>query len=173
MSSPLLVSLPEISYPILPPLLLWGYSPIHLPTPILPRWHSSRVLASHPTNVRQGHPLLHIWLAQWIPPCVLFGWYFSPWEFWGFWLVHTVVLPLSYKPLQLLQSFLLTPPLRTLCSVQWLAASISLCTCQALAGPLRRQLYQAPVSKHLLSCTIGSWLSICIWDGPPGGSVSG
>jgi hypothetical protein len=31
------------------------------------------------------------------------------------------------KPLQLLQFFFLTPPLGTLCSVQWLAVSICLC----------------------------------------------
>ena len=34
----------------------------------------------------------------------------------------------------------LTPPLGTLCSVQWLAASIGHCTCQALAKPLRRAI---------------------------------
>jgi hypothetical protein len=31
--------------------------------------------------------------------------------------------------------------LGTLCSVQWLAVSICLCICQALAEPLRKQLY--------------------------------
>jgi hypothetical protein len=36
----------------------------------------------------------------------------------------------------------------TLCSVQWLAESIHLSICQALAEPLRRQLYKAPVSKQ-------------------------
>jgi hypothetical protein len=44
----------------------------------------------------------------------------------------------------------LTPPLGTLCSVQWLAESIRLCVCQALVEPLRRQLFQAPVTMHLL-----------------------
>jgi hypothetical protein len=38
--------------------------------------------------------------------------------------------------------------LGTQCSPQWLAASIYLCIRQALAEPLRRQLYQAPVSMH-------------------------
>ena len=41
-----------------------------------------------------------------------------------------------------------TPPLGTPSSVQWLTASICLCICQVLAVPLRRQLYQASVSKH-------------------------
>ena len=59
----------------------------------------------------------------------------------------------------------LTSPLGTQFSCQWLAASICLRTCQALAEPLRRQLYQAPVSKHLLASTIVSGFGVCIWDG--------
>jgi hypothetical protein len=42
-------------------------------------------------------------------------------------------------------SFLsLTPLLGAPCSVQWLAENICLCICKTLAGPLRRQPYQAP-----------------------------
>ena len=37
----------------------------------------------------------------------------------------------------------LTPPLGSLCSVRWLASSIHICIGQALAEPLRRQLYNA------------------------------
>jgi hypothetical protein len=59
----------------------------------------------------------------------------------------------------------LTPPLGTQCSVQRLAVSIPLCICQALAEPLRRQLYQTPVNKHFLASTIVSALGNCIWDG--------
>jgi hypothetical protein len=50
------------------------------------------------------------------------------------------------------------PSLGTLCSVQWLAVSIHFCICQALAEPPRRQLYQAPVSKHMLAFTCCSFL---------------
>jgi hypothetical protein len=57
---------------------------------------------------------------------------FVPWSSGGVWLVD-IVLPKGCKPLQLLQAILLTPPLGTLCSVQWLAATICLCVCQALA----------------------------------------
>ena len=66
-----------------------------------------------------------------------FGWWFSPKELWGYWLVHILV------PLGGLQTpsapwvRSLTPSLGTLCSVQWLAVSIQLCICQALAEPLR------------------------------------
>jgi len=62
------------------------------------------------------------------------------------WVIFLLFL-LGCKHLQLLQS--LTPPLGTLCSVQWLAVSIRLCICQPLAEPLWRQLYQAPVSKGM------------------------
>ena len=46
------------------------------------------------------------------------------------------------------------------------------CICQALEEPLRRQLYQAPVSKHLLASTIVSEFDACIWDGSPSRAVS-
>jgi hypothetical protein len=48
----------------------------------------------------------------------------------------------------------LTPPLGTACSVKWLTVNICLCICQALAEPLRRQLYEVPVSKHFLTFKI-------------------
>ena len=35
-------------------------------------------MASPPIDARQGHPLLHIQLEPWVPPCVLFGLWFSP-----------------------------------------------------------------------------------------------
>jgi hypothetical protein len=44
---------------------------------------------------------------------------------------------------------------------------------KTLAEPLRRQLYQAPVSKHLLASTIVSGFGDCIWNGSPSGTVSG
>ena len=67
----------------------------------------------------------------------------------------------------------LTPPLGSLCSVQWLTVSIWICIGQDLAEPLRRQLYQAPVSKHFLASAIVSGFGVCMWDGSPGGAVSG
>ena len=67
----------------------------------------------------------------------------------------------------------LTPPLASLCSVQWLAVSIHICIGQDVEDPLRRQLYQAPVSKHFLESAIVSGFGVCIWDGSPGRVVSG
>jgi hypothetical protein len=54
-----------------------------------------------------------------------------------------------------------------------MAVSIHICICQAQPEPLRRQLYQTPVSKHLLASTIVSRFGKCIWDGSPGGTVTG
>jgi hypothetical protein len=36
--------------------------------------------ASLPIGDQQGHSLLHMQLEPWVPPYVLFGWWFSPWE---------------------------------------------------------------------------------------------
>ena len=52
----------------------------------------------------------------------------------------------------------LTPLLGTPSSVQWLAANIHLCICKALAGPLKRQPYQAPFSMYFLAPTTVSGL---------------
>jgi hypothetical protein len=50
--------------------------------------------------------------------------------------------------------------------------SIHFCISQALAQPLRRQLYQAPVSKMLLASATVSEFGGCLWDESPGGAVS-
>jgi hypothetical protein len=66
-------------------------------------------------------------------------------------LVHIVVL---HKGLQTPSAPSVpspTPSSGTLCSVQWLAENIHLYICQALAEPLKRQLYQAPVRKHFIN----------------------
>jgi hypothetical protein len=80
-------------------------------------------------------------------------------------LVHIVVTPMELQTPSASWVLSLVPPLETLCSVQWLIVSIHFCICQAPVEPLRRQLYQAPVSKHLLASTIVSGFSDCIWDG--------
>jgi hypothetical protein len=102
--------------------------------------------------------LCYICMESWVPPCIFFGWWFIPWE-----------LQIPSAPWVLS----LAHPLGALYSVQWLAVSIHLCICQALAEPLRKQLYQAPVSKLLLASTIVSGFGDCMWDGSPGVAVSG
>jgi hypothetical protein len=85
MLSPFLISHPKAPYPIPPPP---NHQPTHSCFPVLafPYTGASslhRIKAPPPTDVRQGRPLLHMQLEPWIPPRVLFGWWFIPWELWG------------------------------------------------------------------------------------------
>jgi hypothetical protein len=69
-----------------PPTLL-----LNPPSPASWPWHSSVLghiifaipRASPPVDGRLGHPMLHMWPATWVPPCVFFGWWSSPWELRG------------------------------------------------------------------------------------------
>ena len=56
----------------------------------------------------------------------------------GIWLVDIVVLPMELQTPSAPSVLSPAPPLGSLCSVQWLATSICLCICQALAEPFRR-----------------------------------
>jgi hypothetical protein len=116
------------------------------PTPAAWPWHSptlghrvfTGLRASLHIDEQLSHSLLHIQLEPWVPPCVLFGWWLSPWELWGYGLVHIVVPPMG---LQTLSAPWVQPPapsLGSLCSVQWMAVSMHFWICQALAEPLRR-----------------------------------
>ena len=79
----------------------------------------------------------------------------------GVWLVDIVGLPMGLKIPKLLQSFLKLlhwGPCAE--SDGWLWASVSIS--QALAEPVRRQLYQVPVSKYFLASAIESRFGVCI-----------
>jgi hypothetical protein len=83
-------------------------------------------------------------------------------------------LPLMPDKAPLAPSVLpLTAPLGSLFPVWWLAVGIRICIGQDLAEPLRRQLYQASVSKHFLASAIVSGFGVFMWDESPGGAVSG
>jgi hypothetical protein len=54
-----------------------------LPTLTFPTWGHWAFIGprvSSQINAQQGHPLLHMLLEPWVPPCGLFGWWYSPWE---------------------------------------------------------------------------------------------
>jgi hypothetical protein len=118
-----------------------------------------------------------MWPALCVPPCVFFGLWSNSWEFWcvcGVWPVDTVAPSMGLQtpsaPKSLLQLLHQGPS----SSVQWLAVSFLLCICQALGEPLKSfQPYQASISKHFLASTIAFGFGGCIWDGSPGGAVSG
>jgi uncharacterized membrane protein len=90
-----------------------------------------------------------------------------------YWLVHIVVLSMGLQTPSAPWVLSLAPSLGILCFIQWMAGIIYFGICQALAEPLRRQLYQVPASKHLLVYIIVSVFGDCIWDGSSGGAVSG
>jgi hypothetical protein len=52
-----------------------------------------------------------------IPPCVLFGWWFSPWELWRYSFVHIAVSPMGLQAPSAPSVLSLAPPLGTLCSL--------------------------------------------------------
>ena len=74
MLSPFLVSPPKISYPFpIPPAPQPTHShswPWH--SHILGHRTSTRPRASPPIDDRLGHPLLHMQLEPWVPPCAFF-----------------------------------------------------------------------------------------------------
>jgi hypothetical protein len=93
MLSLFLVSPPKTTYPS-PCSPTW---PQLLPGPSIPlHWGIEHSITKDQgpllqTDAWQGHPLLHMQLEPWVLSCVLFGWWFIPWELWGYWLVHIVV----------------------------------------------------------------------------------
>jgi hypothetical protein len=129
--------------------------------------------ASPPIDDQLGHALLHILLEPQVPPCVFFDWWFSSKELWGYWLVHIDVPPMGLQTSSAPWVLSLAPSLGTLCSIQWMIVSIHFCICQALVEALRRQLYQAPLSRLLLASTIVSGFGGCLWDGSLSGAVFG
>ena len=98
--------------------------------------------------------------------CVFFGWSFSPRNLWGYGLFHIVVPPMELQSPSAPWVLSLSPSLRTLCSVHWKAVSIHFCILQALSESLRRQLYQVPLSKHLLASTVVSGFGAVYGMGP-------
>jgi hypothetical protein len=100
---------PPIPFPCLPthPFLVLAFP--YTGASNLP---STKGLSSHWLLTR-----LHMQLEPWVPPCVFFRWCFSPWELWGYSLVHIVVPPMALQTPSAPWVLSLVPPLGTLCSV--------------------------------------------------------
>jgi hypothetical protein len=143
MLSPFLISPLKPTIPSLLPLLINPRTPVSYTGTL--SLHRTKVLSSHWCLTRPSSATyasgamgsLHVYsLVGGLVPGSSWStdWFILLFLLWG------------WKPLQIL---FLVPPL---CSVQGL--SIHLCIYQALAYPLERQLYQAPVSKQLSTSTI-------------------
>jgi hypothetical protein len=114
------VSPSETPYPTpLPPASLRVLT--HPTTPVFPPWHSptlghrtpSGPRASPLIDIQQGHPLPHIQLEPWVPPCVLFGWWSTPQELHGIWPVDIVASSMGLKTPSAPSIPSPTPPLGT------------------------------------------------------------
>jgi hypothetical protein len=171
----------ETSYPFFSPtasMRVLPHSPTHssLPTLAFPYtgaentlrpkvcsscWCSTR--PSSATFFSRSHEYLHIYS----------GCCSSPWELQGVWQFETVAPLMRLQTASSRSVSFPTPPSGTLHSVQWLHGSLCLSIVQALAEHLRRQPYQAPVSKHFSASTIASRLGDCIWERSPGRAFSG
>ena len=96
-------------------------------------------------------------LEPWFPPCVLFGWCFSPWELWGYWLVHIVVPAMGLQ-----NPFSFLGPFYSSSIVEPVLSPKDGCEHPLLylSGNGREsqeiQLYQTLVIKHLLIPPCGS-----------------
>ena len=120
--------------------------------------------ASPPTDDHLGYPLLHMQREPQVPLYVFFDWWLSPRELWGYWLVNIIVPPKGLQTPSVPSVLSPAPSLGTLSSVYWMTVSIHFCTNQALAEPLTRWLYQAPVRKLSLASAIVSGFGGCLWD---------
>jgi hypothetical protein len=107
---------------------------------------------STPIDDWLGHPQLHIQQEPWVPLCVFFGG-LDPW---ALRVLISSYWSSSYGATNNLSSLgtFSSSFIGDLYSIQWMTVSIHFCICQALAENFRRQLYQAPVSKLLLSYAI-------------------
>ena len=124
------VSPPQAPYPLFPPLyrglshllshschsgLVFSYpgsSNIHRTKAFPFQWcQKSQSSATYPARAMGN-------------PCVLFGWWFSPWEHWEVWLVDIAVLPMRLQIPSAPTVLALTSPLGSSHSVHCLAVSI-------------------------------------------------
>jgi len=113
--------LPPSLIPLPPSPCFYEDAPILTSTPS----HSPRLWkrafkgprASPFTDAGQCYTLLHMCLEPWVPSCVLIGWWFSPQELWGFWLVDIVFLVMGLQTPLAPSDHPLPPPLESLCSV--------------------------------------------------------
>jgi hypothetical protein len=93
--------IPFPGFPSKNPLFLYPLPlPTNPPTPASWPWHSPTLRQRAFTGLRASPPI-DDWLGHLLYIChwrheshrVLFGWWFSYWEFWGYWLVHIIIPP--------------------------------------------------------------------------------
>ena len=162
--------------------LLWKSCPPPPPSASQPThshsrsWHSTLlghitftgIRCSLPIDGQLGHSLLHIQLEPQILPCVLFGWWFSYKEVWGYWVVQIDIITMGLQTTSTPWVLSLAPSLETLCSIQWMIVSIHFCIWQSPSGDSYIRLL-----KPLLASAIVSGIGGYLWHGSSSGAVSG
>ena len=147
-----------LSHPGIP--LHWGIKHPQAQGPLL------QLISNKPIHCHirgQSHGYLHVYSLVVGP---------VPSSSWGSGLLTRLLPAWGCKSPQLLQSLLILL-YQNPHSVQRLASSINLCICKALEEPLRRQPYQASISKHFSESTITSRFASCIWHGSLSRAVFG
>jgi len=160
----------ETLYPILPPppasvwVLPYTHTHSHFPTVAFPYTGTSTLFRNKSLS-SHWHPVrLHMQLDPLVASLVLFGsWFNLESSGTSGWLILLFFPPVAnpFSSVSPFSNFWMG----TSFSIQWLAASSCLCICQALAEPLRRKLYQAPVNKHFLASAILSGFGRCMYIG--------
>jgi hypothetical protein len=95
MLSPFLISPPTTPILSPSPCLLTYLLPITCPGIPL-HWGTEPSQDQGPLLSLMSHKAILCYICSWSPE-YLFGWWFSPWELWGYWLVHIVVPPMELQ----------------------------------------------------------------------------
>ena len=129
MLSPFLISPFRTSYlltpsPCSPTIPLW-LSSLHIPL----NWDIESSRDQGPLLPLMTNKVIIYYIHRWNHEShhVYFGWWFSLWELWGYWLVHIAVPPMGLQTTSAPWVLFLAPPLgRCAQSNGWLRASTSL-----------------------------------------------
>jgi hypothetical protein len=84
--------------PLCHPPSHWSLThPLLLPCPGIPlHWGIEPSQSQVPLLSLMSHKTILCYICSWLLE-FLFGWWFSPWELWGYWLVHIVVPPMGLQ----------------------------------------------------------------------------
>jgi hypothetical protein len=111
-SPPIFFSLPPDVLPH--PLIQFCLSALPFPYPGSSSFHRTKGLPYQWCQIRPSSPTYPAGAMR--PPCVLFDWWFSPWELWEVGLVDVVVLPMVLQTSSAPSVLALTSPLKSPCS---------------------------------------------------------
>ena len=111
-------------------------------------------------------------LVSLVPPYVLFGWHFCSWRLWEVCLVGRVVFLWVGNPFSSFSPFsdssIGDPVLSTMVGCKHPHLSLP-----GSGKASHKTAISGLVSKYFLANSVVSGFGVCVWDGFPGGTVSG